>query len=80
MGKRTSLDFRARTRWICILWASVTLLFFAFSTNQEYYTFPAYLAILMLLAAALAGEELDGAARRAHPWLLATSAVSLPCA
>jgi 4-amino-4-deoxy-L-arabinose transferase-like glycosyltransferase len=77
-GVHRTLDFRARTRWICILWASVTLLFFAFSTNQEYYTFPAYLAILMLLASALAGEELEGeAAQKRQPWLLATSAVSV---
>jgi 4-amino-4-deoxy-L-arabinose transferase-like glycosyltransferase len=77
------LDFRARTRLICILWASVTLLFFAFSTNQEYYTFPAYLALFLLLAAALAGEELDGegfegaVAPGRRPWLLATSVVSV---
>ena len=71
--EHTPLDFRARTRWICILWASVTLLFFAVSTNQEYYTFPAYLALLLLLAAAVAGEEEEGR----QPWLLATSAVSV---
>jgi hypothetical protein len=73
MGHHKALDFRARTRWICILWASVTLLFFAFSTNQEYYTFPAYLALFLLTAAALAGEEEEGR----QPWLLATSAVSV---
>jgi 4-amino-4-deoxy-L-arabinose transferase-like glycosyltransferase len=67
------LDFRARTRWICILWASVTLLFFAFSTNQEYYTFPAYLALFLLLASALADEESEGR----QSWLLSTSAVSV---
>ena len=50
------------------------MLFFAFSTNQEYYTFPAYLALFLLLAAALAGEERWKAAQ---PWLLATSAVSV---
>ncbi len=71
--EHTALDFRARTRWICILWASVTLLFFSVSTNQEYYTFPAYLALFLLLAAALAGEEEEGRQR----WLLATSAVSV---
>jgi 4-amino-4-deoxy-L-arabinose transferase-like glycosyltransferase len=71
--EHTPLDFRARTRWICILWASVTLLFFSVSTNQEYYTFPAYLALFLLLAAALAGEEEEGR----QPWLLATSAVSV---
>jgi 4-amino-4-deoxy-L-arabinose transferase-like glycosyltransferase len=67
------LDFRARTRWICILWASVTLLFFALSTNQEYYTFPAYMPLLMLIAAALAGEE----QQNRQPWLQTTSAVSV---
>ncbi len=72
-GRKGPLDFRARTRWICILWASVTLLFFSFSTNQEYYTFPAYLALFLLTAAALAGEEEEGR----QPWLLATSAVSV---
>ena len=80
--EHTPLDFRARTRWICILWASVTLLFFSFSTNQEYYTFPAYLALFLLLASALAGEELNGErldsrASQHRLWLLATSAVSV---
>jgi 4-amino-4-deoxy-L-arabinose transferase-like glycosyltransferase len=77
VGHRT-LDFRARTRWICILWAGVTLLFFSFSTNQEYYTFPAYLAFFLLLGAAVAGEEEDvqkGTGRQG--WLVATSAVSV---
>lgn len=68
-----ALDFRARTRWICALWASVTLLFFSFSTNQEYYTFPAYFAIFLLLASAVSREEEEGR----QPWLLATSAVSV---
>ncbi len=71
--QRGALDFTRRTRWICILWASVTLLFFSVSTNQEYYTFPAYLALFLLLAAALAGEEEEGR----QPWLVATSAVSV---
>jgi 4-amino-4-deoxy-L-arabinose transferase-like glycosyltransferase len=72
------LNFATRTRWICILWASVTLVFFSFSTNQEYYTFPAYLPFLLLLAAGVASEELaaDDAHSRA-PWLLATSAFSV---
>jgi 4-amino-4-deoxy-L-arabinose transferase-like glycosyltransferase len=78
MRNGRALDFQMRTRWICILWAGVTLLFFSFSTNQEYYTFPAYLAFFLLLAAAVAGEEQDvwnGFGRQS--WLLATSAVSV---
>ena len=36
------------------IWAVVVLIFFSCSTNQEYYTFPAYLPLLILLAGALA--------------------------
>ena len=48
-------DFAARTRLLCWILAVVVLIFFAVSTNQEYYTFPAYLPLLLLLA--------DGVAR-----------------
>ncbi len=72
------LDLRTRTRWICILWASVTLLFFSLSTNQEYYTFPAYLGMFLLLGAALAGEETEAEqAPGRQSWLVATSAFSV---
>ncbi|MFZ0298783.1 MAG: glycosyltransferase family 39 protein [Candidatus Sulfotelmatobacter sp.] len=53
-GSRLS-DFASRTRLLCWIWAGVVLIFFALSTNQEYYTFPAYLPLLLLLA--------DGVAR-----------------
>jgi 4-amino-4-deoxy-L-arabinose transferase-like glycosyltransferase len=77
-GDKPPLDFRARTRWICILWAAVTLLFFAFSTNQEYYTFPAYLAFFLLLGSSLADEQHEGEGKSVRrPWLLATSAISV---
>ncbi len=36
-------DFSDRTRLLCWILAGLILLFFAISTNQEYYTFPAYL-------------------------------------
>ena len=42
---------------VCWVWSGVVLSFFAFSTNQEYYTFPAYLPLLILLAGALSAEE-----------------------
>ena len=51
------LNFRSRTELMCMAWAGVTLVFFSFSTNQEYYTFPAYLPILLLIAERLADEE-----------------------
>jgi len=64
-----SLDFRSRTELLCLAWAGVTLVFFSFSTNQEYYTFPAYFPILLLIAARLADEEEWGSQR----WLVWTS-------
>ncbi len=68
---RKPLDFRSRTELICLAWAGVTLVFFSFSTNQEYYTFPAYLPILLLIAERLADEEEYGS----RSWLLWTSGV-----
>jgi 4-amino-4-deoxy-L-arabinose transferase-like glycosyltransferase len=53
----TELTFKQRTQLMCVLWASITLVFFSFSTNQEYYTFPVYLPILLLISSALTKEE-----------------------
>jgi 4-amino-4-deoxy-L-arabinose transferase-like glycosyltransferase len=47
----------ARSTLLLCLYSALVLLFFSLSTNQEYYTFPAYLPLLMLLAAALARAE-----------------------
>jgi 4-amino-4-deoxy-L-arabinose transferase-like glycosyltransferase len=50
-------DFGSRTRLMCWILAGLVLVFFAISTNQEYYTFPAYLPLLMLLADGIAHCE-----------------------
>lgn len=65
-SQRPSLDRGAeRSRLINLylwLWAGVILLFFNFSTSQEYYTFPSYVPLALLLGAAFAvGEERAGA-------------------
>lgn len=62
--------FAARTRLLCWIWAGFVLLFFAISTNQEYYTFPAYLPLLLLVADAMARDEGQESGR---PWLLSSS-------
>jgi 4-amino-4-deoxy-L-arabinose transferase-like glycosyltransferase len=51
--------FANRTRAICLVWSGLILVFFAISTNQEYYTFPAYLPLLLLAADALATGRSD---------------------
>ena len=53
----TPADFARRTRLLCWILAGLILVFFAISTNQEYYTFPAYFPLLMLLADAVARSE-----------------------
>jgi 4-amino-4-deoxy-L-arabinose transferase-like glycosyltransferase len=57
-GRETLAKLRRnRTTLLLTLYSALVLLFFSFSTNQEYYTFPAYLPLLMLLAAALTRAE-----------------------
>jgi 4-amino-4-deoxy-L-arabinose transferase-like glycosyltransferase len=49
--------FPQRTTLLLTLFAILVLTFFSLSTNQEYYTFPAYLPLLILIAAALTRAE-----------------------
>ena len=46
-----------RTSILLTIFSFLVLGFFSLSTNQEYYTFPTYLTLLMLIAAALARAE-----------------------
>jgi 4-amino-4-deoxy-L-arabinose transferase-like glycosyltransferase len=51
------LKFRVRTVWLLGLFSAFILVFFAISTNQEYYTFPAWPPLLILTAGVIAGIE-----------------------
>jgi 4-amino-4-deoxy-L-arabinose transferase-like glycosyltransferase len=49
-------DGRAeRTRLLALCWAGFILVFFTFSTTQEYYSMPSYPAFMLLLGCAMAG-------------------------
>jgi len=48
-----------RTALLLSLYSALILIFFSISTNQEYYTFPVYLPLLMLTCAALAHSEVS---------------------
>jgi 4-amino-4-deoxy-L-arabinose transferase-like glycosyltransferase len=78
------LRFRARSIWLLSLFSAWTLLFFSISTNQEYYTFPVWPPLLILIAGVLAGIEEkrapDGAPAGGKPllstaWLTGAQAV-----
>jgi hypothetical protein len=51
------LKFRVRSTWLLGLYSAFILLFFSLSTNQEYYTFPAWPALFILIAGVQAGIE-----------------------
>ncbi len=74
------LKFRVRTVWLLSLFSAWTLLFFSISTNQEYYTFPVWPPLLILIAGVLAEiEEGRGAGhdgpRVGTKWLTGAQAV-----
>ena len=62
--RRLATD-RGRTTLLLTLYTVLILVFFSLSTNQEYYTFPAYLPLLMLIAASLSRAESSFATDRA---------------
>ncbi len=69
-------DFASRTRLLCWILAGVVLVFFALSTNQEYYTFPAYLPLLIVLADGVAQcERMECAGKTRAGWLVPSAAL-----
>jgi 4-amino-4-deoxy-L-arabinose transferase-like glycosyltransferase len=54
---RSTLDRRQRANLLFFLWAAVVLLFFSFSTRQEYYTIPAIPGLALLVGNWLDSED-----------------------
>jgi 4-amino-4-deoxy-L-arabinose transferase-like glycosyltransferase len=52
-----TFTFKQRSTLLLSLFTTLVLVFFSLSTNQEYYTFPAYLPLLILITAALTHAE-----------------------
>ena len=50
------LDRAGRARLLALCWAGFILVFFTFSTTQEYYSMPCYPALALLLGAAMAAD------------------------
>ena len=51
------LDRAGRTRLLAVCWTGFLLVFFTFSTTQEYYSMPVYPALAMLLGCAIVAEN-----------------------
>jgi 4-amino-4-deoxy-L-arabinose transferase-like glycosyltransferase len=54
---KASLTISQRASLLCVLWALVILVFFSFSSRQEYYTIPALPALALLIGGWLGTEE-----------------------
>ncbi len=50
------VDRAGRTRLLALCWAGFVLIFFTFSTTQEYYSMPCYPALALLLGSAMTME------------------------
>ena len=67
-------DRASRTRLLALSWCGFVLVFFTFSTTQEYYSMPCYPALALLLGSAIAsGDRLLGYGTKAIA-IVATSA------
>jgi 4-amino-4-deoxy-L-arabinose transferase-like glycosyltransferase len=51
------VDRAGKTRLLALCWALFLLIFFTFSTTQEYYSMPIYPALALLLGSAMASED-----------------------
>jgi len=58
------LDRAGRVRLLALLWTGFLLVFFTFSTTQEYYSMPCYPALALLLGCAMASKD-----ERTRAWL-----------
>jgi 4-amino-4-deoxy-L-arabinose transferase-like glycosyltransferase len=74
------LKFRVRTIWLLSLFTAWTLFFFSLSTNQEYYTFPVWPPLIILISGVVADVEENrgpngGKAVLSTRWLTGAQAV-----
>jgi 4-amino-4-deoxy-L-arabinose transferase-like glycosyltransferase len=56
------VDRASRMRLLCLCWAGFLLIFFTFSSTQEYYSMPCYPALALLIGSALTDD-------RASEWI-----------
>ncbi len=52
------VDRAGQTRMLAVCWTGFVLIFFTFSTTQEYYSMPCYPALALLIGSAMAAETI----------------------
>ena len=72
------VDRAGRTRLLALCWVGFVLVFFTFSTTQEYYSMPCYPALALLLSSAMATENVW--VRRGTAVLTALAAIAAAAA
>jgi 4-amino-4-deoxy-L-arabinose transferase-like glycosyltransferase len=72
-----SLEREQRISLFLLVWAALVILFFCFSTTQEYYTMPAYPALALLIGAGLVKAESRW--QQGKTSLLKASQITLAC-
>ena len=68
--RKAELDDASRARLLFFIWAAVPMLFFSFSTRQEYYVLPAMPALALLIGDRLARHSHPTQPRSPLRWLL----------
>ncbi|HEY7337066.1 MAG TPA: glycosyltransferase family 39 protein [Bryobacteraceae bacterium] len=70
------VDRAGRMRLLCLCWAGFLLLFFTFSSTQEYYSMPCYPALALLIASALTEPACAGWIRKGKVALIAIASTA----
>ena len=70
-------DRASRTRLLCLCWAGFLLVFFTFSSTQEYYSMPAYPALALLLGSAITEPSVAVWRRRGQMVLAVVTGLAL---
>lgn len=76
MGLGLVRDRASRTRLLCLCWTGFLLVFFTFSSTQEYYSMPCYPALALLIGAALTETRLQNWIRGGQIALAAISGLA----
>ena len=67
----------SRMRLLCLCWAGFLLVFFTFSSTQEYYSMPCYPALALLIGSALTEPRAAGWIRKGHAALAVIATLAL---